>query len=234
VPNDPNTPGSPEDPDLHPDFLFSFSPPDAQAARSPPEARPFNMHARSFRSIAGGRRSTGRSSTARPETGATCTRWWKNPDAGRHRRPGSGRHRARRARVDVFGKITGAAERVLERSLPKLGKRQRGPSRAGTFPGAAISAAAGPRTAASTGARRRNACTTWSARSAPPYRRRVHRSEGMRLRVLRTRRGAKKSGAPAAAFLRAEGAVAARCAPTARFWSSSGWNWTDGRSPRKN
>jgi len=40
---------------------------------------------------------------------------------------------------------------------------------------------------------------------APPYPGAFTEVEGMRLRVLRTRRGAKKSGAPAAAFLRAEG-----------------------------
>jgi methionyl-tRNA formyltransferase len=138
------------------------------------------------------------------ETGATLHEMVEKPDAGRIVDQEAVGILPDELAVDVFGKVAGAAERVLRRSLPKLVDgsavlRAQDLSRGGYFGGR----------------RPEDGRIDWSVPAkrvhdlvravAPPYPGAFTEVEGMRLRVLRTRRGAKKSGAPAAAFLCAEG-----------------------------
>jgi methionyl-tRNA formyltransferase len=106
--------------------------------------------------------------------------------------------------VDVFAKVAGAAERVLRRNLPKL------------VDGSAVLRAQDLSEGGYFGGRRpEDGRIDWSVPAkrvhdlvravAPPYPGAFTEVEGTRLRVLRTRRMAQKSGARAAAFLYAEG-----------------------------
>src|SRR5260370_40801334 len=106
--------------------------------------------------------------------------------------------------VDVSGKVTGAAARFLRRSLPKL------------VDGSAVLRAQDLSRGAYFGGRRpEDGRIDWGAPAkrvhdlvravAPPYPGAFTEVEGMRLRVLRTRRGVGKSGARAAAVLYADG-----------------------------
>jgi len=236
VPDDPNTPEiAGKIRDLRPDFLFSFyyrlmlKP----ALLSVPRRGSFNMHGSLLPKYRGRAPVNWAIIHGETETGATLHEMAEKPDAGRIVDQEAVGILPDEIAVDVFGKVAGAAERVLERSLPKLVDGS-AVLRAQDLPRAAISAAAGPRTAASTGARRRNGCTTWSARSRRPTPARSPRWKGCGCGCC-GREGARRRAArrlPRSSARKA--AVAMRCAPTERLWSSSGWNWTDGRSPRKN
>src|SRR5258708_16299385 len=137
------------------------------------------------------------------ETGAPVHEMVEKPDAGRIVDQEAVAILADEPAVDVFAKVTGAAERVLRRSLPKLidGSamlRTQDLSRGGYFGGR----------------RPEDGRIDWSAPAkrghglapagAPPHPGPVTEGEGTRLRGLRTRRRANKGGAPAAAFLYAE------------------------------
>jgi methionyl-tRNA formyltransferase len=207
VPDDPNTPElAGKIRDLHPDFLFSFyyrlmlKP----ALLSVPRRGSFNMHGSLLPKYRGRAPVNWAIIHGETETGATLHEMVEKPDAGRivdQEAVGIGPDELA---VDVFGKVTGAAERVLKRSLPKLVDgsavlRAQDLSRGGYFGGR----------------RPEDGRIDWSAPAkrvhdlvravAPPYPGAFTEVEGMRLRVLRTRRGPRESGAPAAAFLRAEG-----------------------------
>jgi methionyl-tRNA formyltransferase len=138
------------------------------------------------------------------QTGATLHEMTEKPDAGRIVDQEAVTILPDERAVDVFGKVAGAAERVLRRSLPKLVDgsavlRAQDLSRGGYFGGR----------------RPEDGRIDWSASTkrvhdlvravAPPYPGAFTDVEGMRLRVLRTRRCVEKSGARAAAFLYAEG-----------------------------
>src|SRR6267154_1411946 len=123
VPDDPNTPElAGKIRDLHPDFLFSFyyrlmlKP----ALLSAPRRGAFNMHGSLLPKYRGRAPVNWAIIQGETETGATLHEMVEKPDAGRivdQEAVGIGPDELA---VDVFGKITGAAERVLERSLPKL------------------------------------------------------------------------------------------------------------------
>ncbi len=138
------------------------------------------------------------------ETGATLHEMVEKPDAGRIVDQEAVAILPDEPAVDVFGKVTAAAERVLRRSLPKL------------VDGSAVLRAQDLSQGGYYGGRRpEDGRIDWSAPAkrvhdlvralAPPYPGAFTEVEGTRLRVLRTRRGAQKSGAGARAFLYAEG-----------------------------
>ncbi len=207
VPDDPNTPEiAGRIRDLRPDFLFSFyyrlmlKP----ALLSAPRHGAFNMHGSLLPKYRGRAPVNWAIIHGETETGATLHEMVEKPDAGRIVDQEAVGILPDELAVDVFGKVTGAAERVLERSLPKL------------VDGSAVLRAQDLSKGGYFGGRRpEDGRIDWSVPAkrvhdlvravAPPYPGAFTEVEGMRLRVLRTRRGARKSGAPAAAFLRAEG-----------------------------
>ena len=101
------------------------------------------------------------------ETGVTLHEMVEKPDAGRIVDQQAVPIGPDETAVEVFRKMTDAAEPVLKRSLPGILAGQ--PRSANPRPRrtAATTAAAGPRTAASTGRRARRRSTTWCA----PWRR---------------------------------------------------------------
>jgi methionyl-tRNA formyltransferase len=137
------------------------------------------------------------------ETGATLHEMVEKPDAGRIVDQEAVAILPDELAVDVFGKVTGAAERVLRRSLPKL------------VDGSAVLRAQHLSQGGYFGGRRpEDGRIDWSASAkrvhdlvravAPPYPGAFTEAEGTQLRLLRTRRCGKKNGAQAA-FLYAEG-----------------------------
>jgi methionyl-tRNA formyltransferase len=207
VPDDPNAPeivGKIRD--LRPDFLFSFYYRLMLGAPllAIPRRGAFNMHGSLLPKYRGRAPVNWAIIHGEAETGATLHEMVAKPDAGRIVDQEAVAILPDELAVDVFEKVTGAAERVLGRSLPKLVDgsavlRAQDLSRGGYFGGR----------------RPEDGRIDWSVPAkrvhdlvravAPPYPGAFTEVEGMRLRVLRTRRGVKKSGAPAAAFLRAEG-----------------------------
>src|SRR3989475_10657223 len=137
------------------------------------------------------------------ETGATLHEMVEKPDAGRIVDQEAVAILPDDLAVDVFAKVTGAAERFLRRSLPKL------------VDGSAILRAQDLSEGGYFGGRRpEDGRIDWSASAkrvhdlvravAPPYPAAFTEVEGTRLRVLRTRRGANKGAARSAAVLYAE------------------------------
>jgi methionyl-tRNA formyltransferase len=207
VPDDPNTPEiAGKIRDLRPDFLFSFYYRRmlSRALLGVPGRGAFNIHGSLLPKYRGRAPVNWAIIHGETETGATLHEMVEKPDAGRIVDQEAVGILPDELALDVFEKVTGAAERVLRRSLPKLVDgsavlRAQDLSRGGYFGGR----------------RPEDGRIDWSMPAkrvhdlvravAPPYPGAFTEVEGMRLRVLRTRRGAKKSGAPAAAFLRAEG-----------------------------
>jgi len=207
VPDDPNAPQIVERiRDLRPDFLFSFyyrlmlgAPLLAIPARGA-----FNMHGSLLPKYRGRVPVNWAIIHGETETGATLHEMVEKPDAGRIVDQEAVAILPDEPAVDVFGKVTAAAERVLRRSLPKL------------VDGSAVLRAQDLSQGGYYGGRRpEDGRIDWRAPAkrvhdlvralAPPYPGAFTEVEGTRLRVLRTRRGAQKSGARAAAFLYAEG-----------------------------
>jgi methionyl-tRNA formyltransferase len=207
VPDDPNTPeiiGRIRD--LRPDFLFSFyyRLMLAGALLAVPGRGAFNMHGSLLPKYRGRAPVNWAIIHGETETGATLHEMVEKPDAGRIVDQEAVGILPDELAVEVFGKVTGAAERVLRRSLPKL------------VDGSAVLRAQDLSRGAYFGGRKaEDGRIDWSGSAkrvhdlvravAPPYPGAFTQAQGMRLRVLRTRRGAKKSGARAAAFLYAEG-----------------------------
>jgi len=207
MPDDPNTTeivGRVRD--LRPDFLFSFYYRLMLGAPllSIPGRGAFNVHGSLLPKYRGRAPVNWAIIRGETETGATLHEMVEKPDAGRIVDQEGVTILPDELAVDVFGKVTGAAERVLRRSLPKLVDgsavlRAQDLSRGGYFGGR----------------RPEDGRIDWGAPAkrvhdlvravAPPYPGAFTEVEGMRLRVLRTRRCVEKSGARAAAFLYAEG-----------------------------
>jgi len=207
MPDDPNTPEIVERiRDLSPDFLFSFY--YRLMLGAPLLAIPgkgaFNVHGSLLPKYRGRVPVNWAIIHGETETGATLHEMVEKPDAGRIVDQEAVAILPDDLAVDVFGKVTEAAERVLRRSLPKLAAgsavlRAQDLSKGGYFGGR------GPE----------DGRIDWSASAkrvhdlvravAPPYPGAFTEVEGTRLRVLRTRRGANKGVARSAAFLYAEG-----------------------------
>ncbi len=192
--------------DLRPDFLFSFYYRLMLGAPllSIPRRGAFNVHGSLLPKYRGRAPVNWAIIRGETETGVTLHEMVEKPDAGRIVDQEGVTILPDELAVDVFGKVTGAAERVLRRSLPKLVDgsavlRAQDLSRGGYFGGR----------------RPEDGRIDWGAPAkrvhdlvravAPPYPGAFTEVEGMRLRVLRTRRCVEKSGARAAAFLYAEG-----------------------------
>ena len=207
TPDDPNTPEIVERiRDLSPDFLFSFY--YRLMLGAPLLAIPgkgaFNVHGSLLPKYRGRVPVNWAIIHGETETGATLHEMVEKPDAGRIVDQEAVAILPDDLAVDVFAKVTGAAERVLRRSLPKLVDgsailRPQDLSKGGYFGGR----------------RPEDGRIDWSASAkrvhdlvravAPPYPGAFTEVEGRRLRVLRTRRGANKGAARSAAFLYAEG-----------------------------
>ena len=207
TPDDPNTPEIVERiRDLSPDFLFSFY--YRLMLGAPLLAIPgkgaFNVHGSLLPKYRGRVPVNWAIIHGETETGATLHEMVEKPDAGRIVDQEAVAILPDDLAVDVFGKVTEAAERVLRRSLPKLADgsavlRAQDLSKGGYFGGR----------------RPEDGRIDWSASAkrvhdlvravAPPYPGAFTEVEGTRLRVLRTRRGANKGAARPAAFLYAEG-----------------------------
>ena len=207
APDDPNAPEIVERiRDLRPDFLFSFY--YRLMLGAPLLAIPgrgaFNMHGSLLPKYRGRVPVNWAIIHGETETGATLHEMVEKPDAGRIVDQEAVAILPDDLAVDVFGKVTEAAERVLRRSLPKLADgsavlRAQDLSKGGYFGGR------GPE----------DGRIDWSSSAkrvhdlvravAPPYPGAFTEVEGTRLRVLRTRRGANKGAARSAAFLYAEG-----------------------------
>jgi len=192
--------------DLRPDFLFSFYYRLMLGARllAIPARGAFNMHGSLLPKYRGRVPVNWAIIRGETETGATLHEMVEKPDAGRIVDQEAVAILPDDLAVDVFGKVTEAAERVLRRSLPKLADgsavlRAQDLSKGGYFGGR------GPE----------DGRIDWSSSAkrvhdlvravAPPYPGAFTEVEGTRLRVLRTRRGANKGAARPAAFLYAEG-----------------------------
>jgi len=137
------------------------------------------------------------------ETGATLHQMVEKPDAGRIVDQEAVPILPDEPAVEVFENVTGAAERVLRRSLPKL------------VDGSAVLRAQDLSQGGYFGGRRpEDGRIDWSESAkrvhdlvravAPPYPGAFTEAEGAQLRLLRTRRCGKKNGTRAA-FLYAEG-----------------------------
>jgi methionyl-tRNA formyltransferase len=191
---------------LRPDFLFSFyyrlmlgSPLLAVPARGA-----FNMHGSLLPKYRGRVPVNWAIIHGETETGATLHEMVEKPDAGRIVDQEAVAILPDELAVEVFRNVTGAAGRVLRRSLPKLAD------------GSAVLRAQDLSRGSYFGGRRpEDGRIDWSVSAkrvhdlvravAPPYPGAFTEVEGAQLRVLRTRRPARKSGAGAGALLYAEG-----------------------------
>ena len=215
VPDDPNAPeivGKIRD--LRPDFLFSFYYRLMLGAPllAIPRRGAFNMHGSLLPKYRGRAPVNWAIIHGEAETGATLHEMVAKPDAGRIVDQEAVAILPDEAAVDVFARVTGAAERVLRRSLPRL------------IDGSAVLRAQDLSRGGYFGGRRpEDGRIDWSAPAkrvhdliravAPPYPGAFTEVEGMRLRVLRTRRRANEGAERAAAFLYAEdGRCYAACA----------------------
>jgi methionyl-tRNA formyltransferase len=207
MPEDPNRPEIVERIlRLRPDFLFSFYyrlmlGPELLAA---PKRGAFNVHGSLLPRYRGRAPVNWAILHGETETGATLHEMVERPDAGRivDREPVP--ILPDELAVEVLGKVAGAAERVLRRSLPKL------------VDGSAVLRAQDLSRGSYFGGRRpEDGRIDWSAPAkrvhdlvravAPPYPGAFTEVEGKRLRVLRTRRCAKEGAVRASPFLYAEG-----------------------------
>ncbi len=206
MPDDPNAPeivGKVRD--LHPDFLFSFyyrlmlKP----ALLAIPKRGAFNVHGSLLPKYRGRAPVNWATLHGETETGATLHEMAEKPDAGRIVDQEAVAILPDELAVDVFRKVTGAAERVLERSLPKL------------IDGSAVLRAQDSSKGSYFGGRGpEDGRIDWSAPAkrvhdlvravAPPYPGAFTEVEGKRLRVLRTRRSTEKHHLRTSALLYAE------------------------------
>ncbi len=192
--------------DLRPDFLFSFYYRLMLGAPllSIPRRGAFNVHGSLLPKYRGRAPVNWAIIRGETETGVTLHEMVEKPDAGRIVDQERVTILPDELAVDVFGKVTEAAERALRRSLPKLVDgsavlRAQDLSRGGYFGGR----------------RPEDGRIDWGAPAkrvhdlvravAPPYPGAFTEVEGLQLRVLRTRRCVEESGARAAAFLYADG-----------------------------
>ena len=191
---------------LRPDFLFSFYyrlmlKPEVLAI---PKRGAFNMHGSLLPRYRGRAPVNWAVLHGETQTGATLHEMVEKPDAGRIVDQEAVAILPDELAVEVFGKVTGAAARVLRRSLPKL------------IDGSAVLRAQDLSRGSYFGGRSpEDGRIDWSAPAkrihdlvravAPPYPGAFTEVEGKRLSVLRTRRDERKSDAPASAFLFSEG-----------------------------
>jgi len=207
TPDDPNTPDfTAKVKALRPDFLFSFYYRSMLApgllATAPRGA--FNMHGSLLPKYRGRVPVNWAIIHGETETGATLHEMTEKPDAGRIVDQEAVMILPDELAVDVFRKVTLAAERVLARSLPGLV--------AGT---AVLKPQDLSRGSYFGGRRPEDGRIDWSASAkrihdlvravAPPYPGAFTGFEGKRLRVLRTRLLPRREPARAAAFLHGEG-----------------------------
>ena len=206
APADPNAPEIVERiRELRPDFLFSFY--YRLILGAPLLAIPgrgaFNMHGSLLPKYRGRVPVNWAIIHGETETGATLHEMVEKPDAGRIVDQEAVAIRPDELAVEVFRSVTGAAERVLRRSLPKL------------VDGSAVLRAQDLTRGSYFGGRRpEDGRIDWRAPAkrvhdlvravAPPYPGAFTEMEEARLRVLRTRR-AQQSGGAARAFLYADG-----------------------------
>ncbi len=206
APDDPNAPENVERiRGLRPDFLFSFY--YRLILGAPLLAIPgrgaFNMHGSLLPKYRGRVPVNWAIIHGETETGATLHEMVEKPDAGRIVDQEAVAILPDELAVEVFRSVTGAAERVLRRSLPKL------------VDGSAVLRAQDLTRGSYFGGRRpEDGRIDWRAPAkrvhdlvravAPPYPGAFTEMEEVRLRVLRARR-AQKSGAAARAFLYADG-----------------------------
>jgi methionyl-tRNA formyltransferase len=187
---------------LRPDFLFSFYyrlmlKPELLAI---PKRGAFNMHGSLLPKYRGRAPVNWAVLHGETETGATLHEMVEKPDAGRIVDQEAVAILPDELAVEVFGKVTRAAERVLRRSLPKL------------IDGSAVLRAQELSRGSYFGGRRpEDGRIDWSAPAkrihdlvravAPPYPGAFTEIEGKKLRVLRTRRCTGKSEVPASPYL---------------------------------
>jgi len=206
MPDDPNTTEiAGRIRDLRPDFLFSFY--YRLILGAPLLAIPgrgaFNMHGSLLPKYRGRVPVNWAIIHGETETGATLHEMVEKPDAGRIVDQEAVAILPDELAVEVFRSVTGAAERVLRRSLPKL------------VDGSAVLRAQDLTRGSYFGGRRpEDGRIDWRAPAkrvhdlvravAPPYPGAFTEVEGAQLRLLRTRR-AQKSRAGAGAFLYANG-----------------------------
>ena len=215
MPDDPNTPefvGRVRA--LRPDFLFSFYyrlmlKPELLAIA---KRGAYNMHGSLLPKYRGRAPVNWAVLHGETQTGATLHEMVEKPDAGRIVDQEAVAILPDDLAVDVFGKVTGAAEQVLRRSLPKL------------IDGSAVLRPQDLSRGSYFGGRRpEDGRIDWSAPAkrihdlvravAPPYPGAFTEIEGTRLRVLRTRRSTEKGEAPASPYLCArQGRCHAVCA----------------------
>ncbi len=206
MPDDPNSPEiEGKIRALQPDFLFSFyyrlmlSP----ALLAAPKRGAFNVHGSLLPKYRGRAPVNWAIVHGETETGATLHEMVEKPDAGRIVDQEPVPILPDELAVEVFGKVAGAAERVVKRSLLKL------------VDGSAVLRAQDlSKGSYFDGRRPEDGRIDWSASAkrvhdlvravAPPYPGAFTEVEGKRLHVLRTRR-AEKTGARASPFLYAEG-----------------------------
>ncbi len=206
----PDDPNSPRIVDrlraLQPDFLFSFY---YRAMLKPgllsiPKRGAFNMHGSLLPKYRGRAPVNWAILHGETETGATLHEMMGKPDAGRIVGQEAVAILPDDLAIDVFHKVTDAAERVLARSLPGLidgsaAMRAQDLSKGGYFGGR----------------KPEDGRIDWSQGAlrihnlvravAPPYPGAFTDVEGKRLRLLRTRLLAENGGARPAAFLYCEG-----------------------------
>ncbi len=191
---------------LRPDFLFSFYYRLMLKAEllAVPKRGAFNMHGSLLPKYRGRAPVNWAVLHGETQTGATLHEMVEKPDAGRIVDQEAVAIQPDDLAVEVFGKVTGAAERVLRRSLPKL------------IDGSAVLRAQELSRGSYFGGRRpEDGRIDWSAPAkrvhdlvravAPPYPGAFTQVEGGRLRVLRTRRCTKKIAPQPSPFLYAEG-----------------------------
>jgi methionyl-tRNA formyltransferase len=213
MPQDPNSPdvvGKVRA--LRPDFLFSFyyrlmlGP----ALLEVPKRGAFNVHGSLLPKYRGRAPVNWAIVHGETETGATLHEMVEKPDAGRIVDQEPVPILPEELAVEVFRKVADAAERVVGRSLPKL------------LDGSAVLRAQDLSKGSYFGGRRpEDGRIDWSSPAkrvhdlvravAPPYPGAFTEVEGKRLRVLRTRRCAHKTGTQASPFLYVEGG---RCCAT--------------------
>jgi methionyl-tRNA formyltransferase len=207
TPDDPNSRDTVERVrSLVPDFVFSFyyRMMLGSALLAIPRRGAFNMHGSLLPKYRGRAPVNWAVLNGETETGATLHEMVEKPDAGRIVDQEAVPIAPDDLAVDVFRKVTGAAERVLARSLPKL------------VAGSAVLRAQDLSRGSYFGGRRpEDGRIDWSQPAkrihdlvravAPPYPGAFTQLQGKRLRVLRTRLLPRREAAPRPAYLRAEG-----------------------------
>jgi methionyl-tRNA formyltransferase len=205
TPQDPNVPGFvAKVKALRPDFLFSFYYRSMLSPALLATAPGFNMHGSLLPKYRGRVPVNWAIINGETETGATLHEMVEKPDAGRIVDQEAVPILPDDQAVDVFRKVTGAAGRVLARSLPRL------------IDGSAVLRAQDLSAGSYFGGRRpEDGRIDWRAPAkrihdlvravAPPYPGAFTDFEGKTLRVLRTRLLPARDGAGAPAFLHAQG-----------------------------